>query len=168
MTDIEKLLEGRKVVDVYRGAHAGLHTSDHQEKEVAHEQIEGQLAQGLEKLGFTIDEFFALNKRMVLETFKEYRPFYGQCDFCEGYEGTPPCLTLYGEGSCYYTKKLATKEQAAGVQFQRYQQGIHDWSVANLKKDILGDKYYSFCPPGHGYYGLLAELREFPFDMSWR
>lgn len=170
MTDIEKILEGRKVVDAYRLVHAGLATTGQQEKDVAHESIELDMAQGLEKLGFTTDEFFALNKRIVFEIFSEYRPRYGECDFCEGYSGVPRCKELYGDGSCFVTGEIATEEIATKVRFIRYLKGEHKWLVAEFLAEatISGDRYYSVCPPGHGYYGLVAELKEFPFDMAWR
>jgi len=168
MTDIEKLLEGRKVVDAYREVHADFGKG--KLGKTTHADLGLELTQGLQELGFAIGEFFEFDKQMKFNTFKEYRPFYGECDFCEGYEDTPPCKALYGNVSCYATKQQATKEKALRAQLNRYQQGIHKWSVSEFLQEakVSKGKYYSFCPPGHGYYGLVAELKEFPFDMSWR
>lgn len=168
MTDIEKILEGRKIVDSYRLAHSDFHADNLQD--TTHEQIEPELAQGLQKLGFSISEFFAFNKRIVFEIFSKYRPRYGECDFCQGYPGTPRCKELYGDKSCFVTGEIATEEVATKVRFVRHLNGTHKWSVAEFLAEatISGDRYYSVCPPGHGYYGLVSELKEFPFDMTWR
>jgi hypothetical protein len=100
MTDLEKLLAGRKLVDEYRAAHAsrGVH------------EVE-KLISGLKELGFvSIEDFFAFNQVMNLAEIKRCTVYIGQCDNCQGKE-SKGCVQ-----SCYNVKtKGGTKQLVADV-----------------------------------------------------
>jgi hypothetical protein len=47
------------------------------------------------------------------DVLEYYLPIQGECDFCKGYDGTPPCLVTFGDKSCVSKqRRVMDKEQS--------------------------------------------------------
>jgi hypothetical protein len=116
MTDIERLLAGRKLVDDYRAAHAS--TGEHETD---------KLISGLKELGFaSIEEFFKFNRRMGQEDAKRCTRRVGVCDFCVG--RTPGCVK-----ACYEKFSEPSKEPTpTGRTPLKPSEDLEDWTRAAL------------------------------------
>lgn len=132
------------------------------------------------------DELAAFNEEMCLALVREYRTAYGQCDGCEGYKGTPPCVVLYGENACYHKRQMAhTHEDAYRMLLagRRLGQTLNTGEISkNYSTSVMSAKHpisfvvndgymHIICPPGHGFYYRCdksdEEIRREAFTVMW-
>jgi hypothetical protein len=111
-------------------------------------------------------EIVAFNDDMLRKALREYVPIVGNCDLCEGYEGTPPCKIIFKDKSCFsrgipLEVTEAVKERLYPVIFNLIRSGVRQ---VDSHKDVdeVGRIY-----PACEYTGLSTELSELPFDPFW-
>jgi len=209
-TDIRKLIACRQAITdcktektEARMAAKGILSGKSDDKEYL--ELQKQLTEAIEKrdatlrmYGFNfINDFFVFNEKMCLGLVKELRTMHGECDDCKGYEGTPPCRTLFNEYSCQglteeeWREKTkmddATREKYYGWILEGMRFGI---KVTKAQREAGGGidlpsqvqpirqtkAYFDpinktlrlACPPGHGYYHDCSVPQEdFPFPVRW-
>lgn len=158
--DIERLLQGRVIIDNYRAKDAqGIDESD-------------TLPEKLKAIGFTSDnpvqEFHDFNKYMNEQGFLEMN-IQGDCDFCEGFEGKPHCQVIWGSRSCF-NRKVNPRTEGFWVGIVQglsasarmgADGGSDDWAItlAYYDEHKEPDGRFWYCPKGHGFYIDVSELQ---------
>lgn len=157
--DIERLLQGRVIIDNYRAKDSqGVDESD-------------TLPEKLKAIGFTSDnpvqEFHDFNKNMLTEAFTEMG-IQGDCDFCIGYDGTPKCVEIWGSRACYHTKIDPKQREGSSIAWsliasaaKGFDGASDDWdaTIKYYESSVDENGIYWFCPRGHGFYIDTKELR---------
>ena len=83
MSDIDRLLEGRKIIDRYRRNIKGKHGNKENPLDITSEK-EDKLKK-LERLGFSSEEeFMDFDRDMCIEEARKCTVYEGECDRCEG------------------------------------------------------------------------------------
>ena len=166
MADLDSLLAGRQLIDVYRERQAQLPIVDESAK----------LLFDIQALGFEdLQDFYKFNSQLCLEEYYKKCSIEGSCDLCEGYKGVPPCKTFYGDLSCSARGVPATKENFRRDTFAAIRRG-HLIGEGGAKRPVTiaafkklrdtGKTIQLFCPPGHGFYG--GKMTPLDFDVFWR
>ena len=177
--DIEKLLELRAAWDRHKAIPAGKKTQQDNDDFYAVFWKHG-IADG--------DGLARFNDQMAIELLKEYRSLHGECDFCKGYDGKPPCTLDHGDKSCFAMREIARPKPdqvyasllrgiraAQGKEYRTDKDGsLIDDSNTYFKRTVscilVGGKLYFGCPPGHGYYlDYTVPDKDLPYDNkeSW-
>jgi hypothetical protein len=136
-------------------------------------------------------QIIKFNDEMIMELLVEYRTIHWECDLCEGYKGIPPCTLLYGNRSCATTRNalprktldkghdfylilfLGIKDYARKLQYYKennvpYEKQLEEWNATHPVSSIVGDRLYTVCPPGHGYYhDYKITDEDLPFNLFW-
>lgn len=176
--EIERLLAARKATEEYE-----------RDLPLRGEEAELEFIKKLQDLEFNSPkEFYVWNGEMNLLAFKEYRPIFGDCDLCEGYDGTPPCFFfgfqdsddyIWQDAKCYQGKSdEEQKQEFLKFKKNRSMMVSRDFLHATLfrlmrtgKMKVYMDKERAakrgFCPEGHGYYVIPEKMRDLPFDIHW-
>jgi hypothetical protein len=172
--DIKKLLKIRAAWDKYKAS-----GPDRSQKDTdAYFKV--LWSYGIERR----DEIAKFNDEMCLALLREYRTIGGQCDFCVGYDGEPPCLTLYKDRSCSATKTPKIEEElmyhstlvnyrsllkAMGFKTMlEAETALESGALGDMKGITEDGRSYVFCPRGHGYYNkyerrIIGDI----FDILW-
>lgn len=191
--DINRLLEGRKVVDVYisvakeyyeasiisNETKSEADISFTKEKYEAREVAIRKMHKNMFNLGFgsgedttAIEEFNDFNGRMNYEALTTCRPVQGYCDGCKGNldefgkETGMMCAKIYSTGKTLCEDDVKDRPEL-----------IKQLSILLTFKVIafFGDSGYKrkgnitrgACPEGHGFYVDETLCKPFPFSL-WR
>ena len=182
--DIDRLLVGRKIIDGIKKPDSEtlntLHatakistketvtTADKADAVVVREEIATLLEtekqsildaeKALVELGFTgMPDFLKWNKDLSYQAFKESIVLSSdKCDLCVGYDGEPPCKTIYTTSACLNVRPDETVSLENGWKsfYSNYAKGGKENSLV--------------CPKGHGFQVYWEKCQEFPFDVFWR
>lgn len=91
MTDIERLLIGRQILNAY--------------KKPSFTKVQKQLVYQLSDLGFnTAKEFIKFNDQMCIDEIKRCIVLVGECDLCKGRREVPACVAPNGDCGWYNQK----------------------------------------------------------------
>jgi hypothetical protein len=194
--DIDRLLKVRPIIDSFKETKEYIDMYKEVESDITGlrisvtEDIEKavqELLKQLNELGFkSIEEVSKFNDDMEKSLIFEYRSLMGQCDFCDGYKGDPPCRKLFSNKSCFVTKKCNTREsdwcvslfgdmRAYAIRRKEVKKGdlpsnddlLTDWTK-NPLVTIDKDTVRFLCPPNHGFYhDYRVKDEDLPFDPYW-
>ncbi len=164
MSDVDRLLAGRQLIDAYRVRHAADPTLDES----------AQLLADIQKLGYSgIQAFYDFNRQLCWEEYDKRCTLEGECDLCAGYRGTPTCRKVHGNASCAAMGTPATKDDFKRGLFHAMK--TKSLAAGSTKITFSMDKYrklkadgktvQTFCPPGHGIRG--GKMEPFDFDVFW-
>lgn len=146
MTDVERLLAGRRLVDGYRAVHAS--TGEH--------EVDTMLS-GLKELSFdSIDEFFKFNQAMNLAEIKANTEYVGQCDKCAGRPRT--CVQSCFEKKTDSGKKELVPDVNDSLQHRKYWKDHYSQPVIKVgeTRPIM---------PGCTIY--FKSIRDWRFNIRW-
>jgi hypothetical protein len=164
MADIDRLLAGRQLIDVYRQRQAQLPIVDESAK----------LLSDIQALGFEdIQDFYNFNRQLCRAEYDKKCTIEGECDLCAGYKGVPPCLEFYGALSCSAKGVPATKEDMIRGSFHVMKRGTLDTGRAKRSFSIEmyrelkaeGKPIQTFCPPDHGFH--VGKMEPLDFNIFW-
>ena len=154
--DIDKLLKARDIIDKHKKRDIKL------EDDIKHTKLTIKMIDDLKKLGFnSLEEFSEFNFDMNRQGFEDARPIEGECDKCAGYNGTPPCVLIWGDRACFYRSGGMSREsimRSFWIAFNQHTDGI---SYSGNKKQLV-------CRDGHGYYCDLDKIKDYKFDVNWK
>ena len=181
------LIHGRALIDKCREDKTFIRSSvqDTNERNDIFAGMVGNRNTDLSKLGFeSIDEFQKFNEQMCLEVIAKYRTIIGNCDKCEGYKGTPPCVVLFGKNACFNTGtsvdikmnsyKMLLDGARAGITITSDNIKAGEYSSPSafgkqLIHRIKDGKIQFICPERHGYSHSCEVLAtDFPFELAWK
>jgi hypothetical protein len=187
MTDIERLLKGRDLIDYCREEKIEarqLKDTGHKDEWVIDAVYRRDT--GLKELGFDrLLDFEIFNEMMCMRELKECLEFTQVCDRCTGFDGPVPCVSLCGPVSYYHTWHGSKSNYDAlwrwclkTVRATKYEGKTGKASVIigdsiSTDKMSVSNKHnidslvisYGKCPPGHGF--VQKHIRESDFDLSW-
>jgi len=157
--DVDKVLAGRVIVDKHRNRQL------YNEKDDDHDKSTQEMYDGLAALGFkSFEEFETNNELANYDEWKSKSKIEGDCDFCEGYEGTPPCVLRHADHACFYNK-MTTESIYRMVYKWRYKdKEIYSGDKASF---VTNSGVYRGCPEGHGWHFIDFDKRVFDFDIDW-
>lgn len=162
--DVDKLLQGRAIVDAYRAEHTKGKADS------------VKLTEDIHSLGFaSIDNFFEFNDEMCIAAIKEF-PIYGECDHCRGYAGTPKCKITYGDSVCISEGVNLTEKNLKTALLFRARGGSYG-IPAGWKGELIplqkveaakNNGIFWCCPEGHGFYLKPLEIIPSKFSITWK
>jgi len=169
--DIKKILICREAIDKhrvfktqFRSKIESAENKDKTKEELEPHRTESTLARNavLKEQGF--DDYHAFkewNDKVCFETFKEFYPLSGFCDYCGEQElKEQNCIKTYGLTDC------TSRKNGGGLDW-----GAWSEAYRGFKEDtnrVIKDRYYGLCPDGHGFYVVIADIKEPPFDIFWK
>jgi hypothetical protein len=158
MTDIEKLLAGRKIIDDYRAA------------SIQRRDESAELPGRLQAIGFaSITDFYNFNDTMCLEAIKNL-PIFGNCDLCKGYKGMPECQKRFKDQLCATLQPLSGDQlfKAILYRIQKRDFRTDSWTdtLIRFKAQSKSGKFW-ICPEGHGFYLKPNEIVDPGFVLWW-
>ena len=176
---IEKLLQGRKIIDTHTATkEAAAGSKDY---DIVHTDSILLMNSELQKLGFEegneVDSFLKFNKQMHDDILLEVFPLQGFCDGCvgnldptTGKETGYMCEKMYGK-SCPDPSVLATKETGIIPMFlQMSVFTITRKNISDPNSKTISEKNHilrNACPEGHGFYVDISRVGDLPFDPWW-
>ena len=161
MTDLEKLLAGRAIVDSHRNRPWQTETDED------HTASTLKMYSELKDLGFdTVQDFEKFNSDMCFQEYKSKTCLEGHCDQCAGIEGTPFCVIRFGEKACYYVHEKILLDDIFKI---LYKARKTQPEIITKTENRTGFHPPLGCPDGHGFYVIDLDKRlPFAFDIDWK
>ena len=105
--------------------------------------------------------FQKYNEDICFELFKEFYPLSGFCDWC-GEEGLKDqeCIKRFGLTDC------TNRKTGGGIDWGAWSEGYRGWKENTNR--TLEDRICGLCPDKHGFYVLIKDIKEPPFDIFKR
>jgi hypothetical protein len=189
LTDIDRLCQGRKLIDDTRASKAAARSKKSGEAMQTDltKLITDRDAQ-LAALGFnSVAEFVTFNDQMELAGIKRWFQYVKVCDKCAGYKGTPPCALTCDKDSYFNTWTGSDKDYntlylqllSLAKKYPYYSQ-VNEADItgdSSLTKLVASDKLIAgrksitvgtifkagVCPDEHGFYIQVKMIPEFGY-----
>jgi hypothetical protein len=118
----------------------------------------------------SVAEFEVYYKTAAFEEFKRCYPMSGECDKCgQDTITNQPCVVRFNENACVFKPFAVSINSIILEAYKFYCLGVYDvdlqeyFAGKSTKERLIGK-----CQEGHGFYVLLADCTQSPFNLRWR
>lgn len=169
VAEAKAIIESKIVVATTISADSAVKTTTDIKNILEEERTKSTLAMYdfLKQQGFeSYAAFGKFNFDCCLEEYKRCHPMRGECDMCGEKEmKEQPCVKAFGLSACGFKTTKGITDDLYLLSMKSDKEGTYEYSKDGI---YVYSRHKGGCPDGHGFYGLVADRKEFRFDVFWR